>query len=118
MIRLHADESVDRRVLAGLRRRGVDVSSASDAGLLGVADDRQLEFSTAQARTLRTGDRDHLAIADAWLASGKRHAGVVYYHPGWTTLGHVVREVRGIANGLAPDAVQSRILFVSRDRRR
>ena len=33
---LYADECVDARIVAGLRRRGVDVVAAADAGLLGL----------------------------------------------------------------------------------
>jgi len=35
VIALYADENVDQRIIHGLRRRGVDVLTAQEAGLLG-----------------------------------------------------------------------------------
>ena len=103
MIRLHADESVDRRVVEGLRRRGVGVSTARESGLGGATDERQLEFATSETRALLTADDDHLVIAGAWTVSGRTHEGVVDYHPAPTTIGHVVGKVHRIAHGVGPD---------------
>jgi hypothetical protein len=116
VILLHADESVDRRVVDGLRRRGVDVGSAVDAGLGGATDERQLEFATTARRALLTADADHLAIHGAWMASGRSHEGVVYFHPARTTPGHVIREVHRIAHRVSPDDARNRVFYVSRDR--
>lgn len=119
MIQLYADENVDRRITAGLRRRGVDVETAQGAGLTGrVPDELQLRWAVERERALLTGDRDLLAIADQWTSTAQPFVGVIYYHPRWTTVGHVVHEVHAMARSLDPEHVRSRIIFVSWDRRR
>ena len=118
MIAFYTDENVDQRIIHGLRRRGVDVLTAQEAGLLGTIPDVQhLEFAITRARALLTADTDLLEIADQWNAQGRPLQGVVFYHQRWTTIGHVVREAHGIAHGLAPDDVRSRVIFISWDRR-
>ena len=118
MIAFYTDENVDQRIIHGLRRRGVDVLTAQEAGLLGTIPDVQhLAFAITRGRALLTADTDLLEIVDQWNAQGRPHRGVVFYHQRWTTVGHVVREAHGIAHGLAPDDVRSRVIFISWDRR-
>jgi len=44
-LRLHADECVDARIVAGVRRRNVDIRSALDMDMLGASDERHLQHS-------------------------------------------------------------------------
>jgi hypothetical protein len=46
-IRFHLDESVDPAVAIALRRHGVNITSARDVGLLGAADEAQMEYAVA-----------------------------------------------------------------------
>jgi hypothetical protein len=41
-IRFHLDENCAHSIAAGLRRRGIDVTTTRDAGLLGATDEYQL----------------------------------------------------------------------------
>jgi len=70
----------------------------------------------AEERAVLTADRDHLALADAWTEAGLPHAGVIYYHSGWTSLGHIVREVHDLARALTAGQARSRVFYISRDR--
>ena len=118
MIAFYTDENVDQRIIHGLRRRGVDILTAQEAGLLGTLPDvEHLELAVACCRTLLTADTDLLEIADQWNTQQRSHQGVVFYHQRWTTVGHVVRETQGIAHGLSPDDMRSRVVFISWDRR-
>ena len=44
-IRFHCDEQVERAIAEALRRRGIDVTTTPEAGLLGAADEEQLAFA-------------------------------------------------------------------------
>ena len=71
-IRFHLDENCHRAIAEGLRRRGVDVSTTPEAGLL--SDGDQLGFALSQGRIILTQDRDFLRLH----AGGAPHAGIVY----------------------------------------
>ena len=74
-IRYHLDEHIDSAVAAGLRLRGVDVTTTIEQGLDGASDSRQMEFARGQGRVLVTCDSDFLALAN----SGVPHAGIVFW---------------------------------------
>src|SRR5436309_2179748 len=62
-LRLYADECVDARIVAGLRRRGVDMVTAADAGMLGGADADHLARAIDLGRIVVSADSDFLRLA-------------------------------------------------------
>ena len=62
-------------VAEGLRRRGLDVTTSTDAGLIGARDEDQLAFGLAESRTVVTRDADLLRLS----SQGVAHAGVVFW---------------------------------------
>ncbi len=73
-IRFHLDENVSGAVTSALRRRGVDVSTAAEVGLLGADDIEHLRFANLQGRVVVTHDDDFTRIH----ADGASHAGICY----------------------------------------
>lgn len=73
-IKFYADEHVPRAVVRGLRERGMDVLTVSDAGLLSASDEEHLQFAHSEGRVLVTQDSDFLRFH----ALGSPHAGIIY----------------------------------------
>ncbi|MEH1947825.1 MAG: DUF5615 family PIN-like protein [Nostoc sp.] len=44
-IRFHLDENVSNTIAEGLRRRGIDVTTTSETGLIAASDGEQLYFA-------------------------------------------------------------------------
>ena len=61
-IRFHLDESVAVAVAQGLRRRGVEVTTTSEAGLTSADDESQLAFALRERRVLVTQDADFIRL--------------------------------------------------------
>jgi predicted nuclease of predicted toxin-antitoxin system len=61
-IRFHLDENCHRAIAEGLRRRGVDVTTTPEVGLLTATDEEHAAFCQAQGRVLFTQDRDFLRM--------------------------------------------------------
>lgn len=80
-IRFYFDQHMPNIAVAALRRRGVDVLTAHEAGTCGNSDEEQLRFATADNRALVTFDADYLTIASAFLAANETFAGIVYCRP-------------------------------------
>jgi predicted nuclease of predicted toxin-antitoxin system len=72
-IKLYTDEHAPRAVVRGLRERGVDTLTVSEAGMLGASDEEHLAFARGEGRVLFTQDDDLLRLH----ASGVEHAGIV-----------------------------------------
>lgn len=68
-VRYYVDEHIGGAIVNGLRQRGVDVMTVTEAGLRGGADEIHLAFALNAGRTIFTQDRDFLRLA----ASGVRH---------------------------------------------
>jgi len=71
-IRFYANKHVPRAVVRGLRERGVDVLTVSEAGLLGASDEEHLARAFAEGRVIFTRDTDFLRLHD----TGREHAGI------------------------------------------
>ena len=86
-MRFHLDEHVAGAVAAGLRRRGIDVSTTSEAGLIDAPDEAHIAFALRENRVVFTQDRDFLRLH----ANGAAHAGIAYAAQGSRTIGEIVR---------------------------
>ena len=62
LIRFYADQHYPAAVAAGLRRRGIDILTAQEAGQCGAADPDQLAFASADGRVVLTFDSDFVAL--------------------------------------------------------
>ena len=86
----YTNESVDVAVADGLKRRGVKVVSARDAGNLGLSDGEQLEYARKNNFVIITHDNDLLL-----MAVEIKHKGIVYVHQESSiVLGILIRMLR------------------------
>ena len=84
-IKFYTDEHVSRAVIKALRKRGIDVLTAPEAGLLGATDEQHLEKAQNDGRAIFTQDDDFLRLHTAGIA----HVGIAYAPQG-TTIGHLI----------------------------
>ena len=108
MLRFHLDEHVPHAVAHGLRRRGIDVTTSADAGLLHATDEDHCVFSLRATRVIVTNDSDFLRLA----ASGFPHAGIVYCSPAKCHIGDIIRYLALMDACLSPEDVANQIEFL------
>ena len=107
-IRFHLDEHVDPAVADGLRRRGIDVTTTAEAGLLGAEDSDQSAFAVAHGRVIFTNDDDFLRLHD----QGAEHPGIAYCHQQSRSIGDIIRALELIWEVLEPDDMRNRVEFI------
>jgi predicted nuclease of predicted toxin-antitoxin system len=107
-IRFHLDEHVPHAVADGLRRLGIDVTTTTDAGLLGTGDADQIAYGVAQTRVIFTHDDDLLRLA----AAGAPHAGLAYCHQTARSLGQIIRGLELIWEVYEPGEMRNRVEFL------
>jgi hypothetical protein len=115
VLALYFDEdSTWRSLVEGLRLRGLDIVTAAEAGLLGLADDAQLSFAAQEQRTLWTFNiKDFYGLHGQWLAAGKRHSGIILVQQQKFGLGEMIRRTVLLARALESAEMQSRCEFLS-----
>ncbi|MEQ9320124.1 MAG: DUF5615 family PIN-like protein [Polyangiaceae bacterium] len=110
-LRLHPDECVDARIVAGVRRRNVDISSALDMDMLGASDERHLQHARDAGRVIVTSDVDFLRMAAELADEGGSHPGVLFLTAG-VSVGEAVRAIVLLAEILDPEDMAGWIEWV------
>ena len=80
------DEHMSHAAARELRRRGIDVETTIDAGLLSATDDVQLSYAHAHGRVMVTSDVDFRRLHNAHHP----HSGIAYFPGGRRSVGEIV----------------------------
>ena len=107
-IRFHLDENCPRALADGLRRRGIDVTTTPEAGLLEATDEEQTAYALREGRVIFTQDEDFLAIQ----ASGIPHAGIAYCKKDTRSIGDMIRGLALIWEVYEPAEMVGKVEYV------
>ena len=107
-MKFHTDEHISNAVVQGLRRRGFDVTTTPQTGLLGRSDEEQLAFALQESRVMVSHDPDMLRFA----AMGIAHAGIAYCHARKYKDGPLVLKLLALAGRLPPEGMIGRVEFL------
>ena len=94
-IRLYVDEdALDRDVIAGLRRLGIDLITVADAGELGYSDERHLNRAVKEGRVFYTLNSQHFSkLHRDLLAGGSHHPGILTIPRQRYSIGDKIRRI-------------------------
>jgi hypothetical protein len=99
---------VDPAIAAGLRRRGIDVTTSPEVRLLGARDPIQLAYAHAEGRVLFTHDEDHLKLN----AQGVEHSGIAYCHRLRRSIGEIIDGLALIWEICEPAEMVNRVEYI------
>jgi hypothetical protein len=108
VIRFHLDEHVDPAIAAGLRARGIDVTTTVEAELESASDVEHLRFALGEGRVVFTHDRDFLRLH----ASGVSHAGIAYCAQQARSIGEIIRYLALMHDCLTAEETAGQIEFL------
>ncbi len=107
-IRFHLDEHIDSAVAEGLRRRGADVSTTAERGLIGQSDEVHWQLVYSEQRVLVTNDSDFLQFH----SQGRPHWGIAYCHQQSRTIGQMIHTLELVWELLELGDMKSRVEFL------
>jgi predicted nuclease of predicted toxin-antitoxin system len=107
-MRFHLDENVDHAIADGLRRRAIDVTTSTDAGLISAPDEDQLTFAASNGRVLVTHDRDIIRLH----AIGTPHHGIAFCSSGARSVGEMVRQLLLMHECLEEQEMDGRVQYL------
>src|SRR5436309_7653218 len=112
---LYIDEdSMDRDLVRALRARGIDVTTALEAGMTARTDADQLDFATAQRRVLYTFNvGDFCRLHSEYLSAGKIHAGIVVSQQQHYSVGEQMRRLARLLYERTAAQMTNRLEFLS-----
>lgn len=106
-IRFYLDEQVSKSIQSGLVRRGIEVLTCQDAGMLGASDREHLEFCLENDWVIFSQDDDFLKLN----AVGNPHNGIVYAHQR-TSIGLIIQGLMLIHQVLDAEDMVNHIEFI------
>lgn len=108
------EDSMHGRVVAGLRDRGVDCLTTSEAGRERSPDSEQLAFASHFGRAILTSNQgDYARLHGEWMRSGRHHAGIIILTAQAMPTAHLVERLTALQADRAPDDMLDAILFVN-----
>jgi predicted nuclease of predicted toxin-antitoxin system len=107
-IHFHLDENCPNAIAEGLRRRGIDVTTTPEAGLIGATDEEQTGHALGEGRVIFTQDQDFLAIN----AAGVPHAGIVYCRQGKRTIGQIIAGLTQVWETMEPEQMKGWLIYL------
>lgn len=112
-IKLYLDEdAISRALIRALRARGVDVLTAQEAKLIGVSDDEQLAYATAQERAIFTfNTRDYAVLHAEYISQQQTHAGIIVSDQ--IQVGLLVRRLLKLLDAKPAEEMQNWLEFLS-----
>ena len=111
-VKLYMDVHVRRAVTHGLRRRGVDVTTAQQDENAHLADDLLLDRAHSLGRAVFSQDDDMLREARRRQQRGESFAGVIYAHQLRITTGQAIRDLELIAKVYEPADLENRVEYL------
>jgi len=114
-IRLYLDEdAMDSDLVHALRLRGIDVTTALDAGRTSSADEEHLKYAIASERTLYSFNvSDFMALHTSYLAAGKPHAGIILGRQQRYSVGEQMRRLVRLVQMRSAESLRNTIEFLS-----
>ena len=107
-IRFHLDENCSPAIADGLRRRGIDVTTTPEVGLVSAIDEDQAAYCLSEGRVIFTQDTDFLRIN----ASGTPHAGIVYCHQQKLGIGDIIRGLTRVWEQMEPVEMRDWLVYL------
>lgn len=115
-VRLYLDEDTPSRALAhNLCQRGIDVSTVIEEGRQGLSDREQLEFATAQGRTIYSCNMgDFQQLHTEYMTQGKNHAGIILVSQQRYSIGEQVRRLLRLIKARSAEKMRNDLEFLSK----
>lgn len=113
-IQLYFDEdSVRKSLVESLRARGLDVTTAYEAGMIGRDDHEHLDYATETGRVLFSFNRgDFYRIHTEYLEQNKSHAGIVLANQQEYSVGEQMRRILRLSAAKTADEMKNWVEFL------
>ena len=108
-MRIYADENIERSIVDGLRRRGIEVFSARELGYLGKSDEFHIKKASEIKAIILTHDIDFLRITSNQEV---KHDGIIFAHPKNVSVGQCIRGIELITSILTDRDMENHIEFL------
>lgn len=104
--KFYCDENVPLAVSKALKKRGIDILTAKDSGMLHREDNAQLSFAIYEKRAIITHDSDFLN-----LIAKETHYGILFFTK-QVKIGEAIEEIEKVYLAYSAEELKGIILFL------
>lgn len=108
VIRFHLDENVNLAIASGLRRRGIDVTTSGETGLIGASDNEQLQYARREGRVIVSQDTDFLVIAAATV----EYPGLAFARKGTRSVRQIIDQLELIRAVMTAEEMHGHVEYL------
>jgi len=112
--KLYVDEDASQEaVVSVLRRRGIDVLTAYDAGREGRSDEDHLRFAATQRRVAYSLNvSDFTRLHTEFLSRGEEHAGIIIIPRQRYSIGEKVRRIEQLVRNTNAEELRNNLYYL------
>src|SRR5688572_2802272 len=111
-VRLYMDVHIPMAITRQLRRRGVDVVTATEERTSQMEDEALLDLASESGRTIFTHDIRFKAHAEERQRNGTPFGGLIYGHAEGASVGQYVRDLELIAKACEESELRNSIVHL------
>jgi hypothetical protein len=114
ILRLYCDEdSLQHGLVLALRKRGIEVMTALEAGMIEEPDKRQLTFAAEKGRAICSFNvGDFCRLHSQWILEERQHAGIILARQQHYSLGEQLRRLVRLVGTLSAEVMLNRLEFL------
>lgn len=107
------EDSMDTAVLRGFRSQGIDVTTVSEAGRLGMSDLSHLNFAASEQRCIYSSNAaDFSRLHALLLRKGEHHSGIIVMTGQRLDVGAQIRALTRLANRTSAEGMRDRLEYL------
>jgi len=111
-LKIYTDENVDVRIAEGLRKRGINAFSATEKGMISIADTEHFKYASETQAVIFTHDHHFIEIANALVKEGKDHWGIIFLEMSRLSIGECIKRLALYSEVLSPAEMKNQIDFL------
>jgi hypothetical protein len=112
MLAFLTDHHIHLAITTGLRRRGIDVLTASDIGMAEAEDDELLTRATELNRIFVSQDQNLLRIAAEWQRDERSFTGIAFGIQEDLSIGKTIEYLELVAYAIAAEEMRNHVEYI------
>lgn len=108
LLKFYTDEHIGNAITAALRKKGIEIQTCQEAGLLGESDETHFKYAFREKRAIITNDNDFLKLASQKM----EHFGIVFIVNQRTDIGVIVKRITQLHNLVDAERFKNQIEYI------
>jgi hypothetical protein len=107
------EDAMGRSLVFGLKARGIDVITATEAGMVNREDNDQLIAAVLDRAIYTYNIADYCTLHQRWIGQDRHHAGIIVAQQQRLPIGDEIRRIARLVGAVSRETMRGRLEFLS-----